>query len=85
VGTATPAAPYPPKARNNGVHGTVKFEIVVDANGSVVDAREISAELGDGLDASALDTVRTWKFKPATKNAVPIAVRMVVEFAFGPS
>ncbi len=85
AGFATPNAPYTPQARNDGVHGIVKLEIIVDAQGSVVDAREISPELGCGLDESALHTVHTWKFKPATKNGVPIAVRMVVEFTFGPS
>jgi TonB family protein len=30
----------------------------------------------------AIETVKTWKFKPATRNGVPVPVRVVVEVTF---
>jgi periplasmic protein TonB len=47
-----------------------------------MDAKEVSQRLGGGLDETALDTVRTWKFQPAMRNAVPVAVRLVVQVSF---
>jgi len=38
--------------------------------------------LGLGLDESAVNTVRTWKFHPAIREGVPVAVRMLVETSF---
>ena len=39
--------------------------------------------LGLGLDAVALEAVRTWKFQPATRDgtAVPVRVKVTVSFS----
>jgi len=34
------------------------------------------------LDEKALDAVRTWRFEPARKDGVPVAVRISVEVNF---
>jgi TonB family protein len=38
--------------------------------------------LDKGLDKSAVETVRTWKFKPGTRNGVPIPIKVMVEITF---
>jgi TonB family protein len=38
--------------------------------------------LGLGLDEKAIEAVHTWKFKPASRNGSPVAVRMSVEVSF---
>jgi hypothetical protein len=48
----------------------------------VIGARETSKPLGGGLDEKAIETVKTWKFKPATREGVPVPVRVVVEVTF---
>jgi TonB family protein len=35
-----------------------------------------------GLDESAMQTLRTWKFKPAMKKGKTVPVRVVVEVSF---
>ncbi len=55
--------------------------IVVDAQGNPRDIH-IMRSLGMGLDEKAVETVNTWKFKPATRKGVPVAVRMIVEITF---
>jgi TonB family protein len=35
-----------------------------------------------GLDEKALETVRTYKFKPAKKNGKPVAVPIAIEVNF---
>jgi TonB family protein len=77
-----PDPEYTPEARRDGIEGTVRFWIVVDAQGNVSDIQQISPPLGDGLDKSAMDTVKTWKFTPAKRDGVPVPVRVGVEISF---
>jgi TonB family protein len=60
-----PLPPYPEKARAEWRRGQLYLSIVVNPNGEVVDA-EIVKSLDELLDKSALDTVRTWRFKVTT-------------------
>jgi TonB family protein len=76
-----PDPPYSEEARKAKYQGTVVLWIVVDAQGSVTDSRVVKP-LGLGLDEKAVETVRTWKFKPALRNGVPVAVRVSVEVTF---
>ncbi len=76
-----PEPSYTKKARKKKLQGTVVLWIVVDAQGNVTDERVVKP-LGLGLDEKALETVRTWKFKPASRNGVPLPVRVVVEVSF---
>jgi TonB family protein len=82
VPTYMPEPSYTRQARHDKIEGGVKVWIVVDAQGNVADAREVSMPLGDGLDEEAIKTVKTWKFKPATRDGVPVPVRVIVEVTF---
>ena len=77
-----PVAGYTPEARRDRIEGIVKLWIVVDTEGNVSDVQESSAPLGDGLDKSAIDTVKKWKFVPAKRHGVPVAVRVGAEVTF---
>jgi len=35
-----------------------------------------------GLDEKAVEAIRTWKFLPAKRNGIPVAVRVLVEVFF---
>lgn len=76
-----PEPPYSEEARKSKYQGTVNLWIVVDSQGRVSDVR-IVKPLGMGLDEKAVETVRTWKFKPAMRSGAPVAVRVMVEIAF---
>jgi len=82
VPTYKPDPGYTPQARHHKLEGTVVMMILVDSQGNVSDARETSKPLGDGLDEKAIETVKTWKFKPATRNGVAVPVRVAVEVSF---
>ena len=77
-----PNPPYTSQARRARLSGTVVVQILIDAEGKVVDAKEVSPRLGEGLDEQALDTVRAWKFQPGKRSGVPVAVRMVIQVSF---
>jgi TonB family protein len=76
-----PDPPYPSYARQAKVQGTVGLAIVVDEFGNVQSA-QVTKPLGLGLDHEALRAVKTWKFRPAVRNGVPVAVRLTVEIHF---
>ena len=76
-----PEPAYSEEARKAKYQGTVVLWIVVDASGAVTDCRVVKP-LGLGLDEKAVETVRTWKFKPALKNSTPVPVRVMVEVSF---
>lgn len=76
-----PEPPYPEKARRARYSGDVILMILVDAEGNVADA-QIFKSVERGLDESALETVRRWKFKPAVRDGVPIPVRVPVIVPF---
>ena len=76
-----PEPAYSEEARKAKYQGTVVLWIVVDAQGNVIDPRVVRP-LGLGLDEKALETVRTWKFKPALRNGAPVPVRVIVEVSF---
>lgn len=73
---------YPVDVQKQGVTGMVVMIVDVAVDGSV-SAAKVDRSAGDQrLDASALQAVKTWKFKPAMKNGKPVAsqVRVPVDF-----
>lgn len=81
VPTFKPEPPYSEEARRAKHEGTVTLMIVVGPHGNVIDAHVVRP-LGMGLDEKALETVRTWEFRPGTRSGVPVAVRVLVEVSF---
>jgi TonB family protein len=81
-----PEPPYTPQARKDKVQGTVVLTVAVDASGNVADVKlnavSLSRSVGEGLEESAMQTLRTWKFKPAMKKGKPVPVKVVVEVSF---
>ena len=74
---------YPEKARKAGLEGRVVLEVLVGEDGKVteISVKEDSTSHPD-LAASAEQAVRHWRFKPATRNAVPFEMRVEIPFEF---
>ena len=72
-----PDPPYSKKARTAKFSGTWVAWIVVNQLGDVESVR-VFKPLGLGLDENAASTVRAWKFHPAMREGVPVAVRLSV-------
>jgi TonB family protein len=71
-----PAPTYPDEARAAQIEVDVPVEIVVNPSGQVVLAR-VLRHIGYGLDASATDAVRRYRFKPAQRDGRAVSVRML--------
>jgi len=76
-----PAAPYTEQARMSKIQGTVRLLVSIDAQGNV-SGTSVANALESSLDKSAADTVRTWKFKPATRHGIPVPATVAVNVEF---
>lgn len=72
---------YSDKARQANYEGTVVLAVVVGPDGRVHDPR-VSRSLGMGLDEKAIEKVKTWRFKPATRCGKPVPIQIKVEITF---
>jgi TonB family protein len=61
--------------------GSTKLKIVVGEDGTVRSATVFEASDHD-LDAKAIEAAKQWRFEPATKKGVPVAVELTVEVDF---
>ncbi len=73
-------AVYPDAARADKQEAQVIIEVVVDREGKPTNPRVITPPTI--FDASALDSVATYRYKPATKNGQPVAVTMNIITVF---
>jgi protein TonB len=65
---------YPELARSVHRQGAVVVEAEIATDGTLRSARVVSAPLGFGLEQSALEAVRSWRFAPARHGDRPVAV-----------
>jgi TonB family protein len=78
-----PSFTYPPIALRQRIEGKVDLSVLVDERGGVADARVVSGAGGRaGLNEAASDYVRRWKFRPATKEGVPVKTWTPVSVVF---
>jgi TonB family protein len=83
VVVSQPPLQYPPIAQRQRLEGTVELNVLVDERGSVVDAQVVQGAGGKaGLNEAAVDNVRKRKYRPATKDGVPVKVWSPVRVVF---
>ncbi len=75
------SAPYPPEAEQAGVQGTVVLRLTIDKEGNVT-AAEVAEPAGYGFDEAAQAAALKFKFKPATRDGVPFAVKIKYAYDF---
>ena len=78
----TPEAEFSDAARQKGIQGTCIITLTVDALG-LPHNLQVTRSIGYGLDANALEAVKTYRFRPATRDGQPVPVRMSIEVRFG--
>lgn len=76
-----PDAEFSDEARRNKYQGVCMISIIVDVHGNPQNAHVIRS-LGMGLDEKALEAIRRYRFKPATKDGKPVPVVMNVRVDF---
>ncbi len=77
-----PNPQFSSEAVKSHLQGTVILSVVVNAEGRVT-TTSIVKKLGGGLDEAAVDTVRTWRLKPAVNvDGKSVATRTPIEVVF---
>ena len=72
---------YPPELIRDHVEGTVVLYAVIRANGTVDSVRVLDSA-DQRLDQSAISALKRWRFRPGTKQGVPVDVEAVVQVPF---
>ena len=79
--TYDPEPEYSEQGRRAKYQSDVHLAGTVDPQGAFTDVC-VSEAAGEGLDENAVESVRRWKFEPATMKGEPVAVRINVEVTF---
>ncbi len=86
-GVAAPKVLFAPdpefseEARKAKFSGNVEVYLIVDEKGNPTRIR-VARGVGMGLDEKAIEAVRQYKFKPATKDGKPVAVDLYIDVNF---
>ena len=80
--TERPEPPYPPMSVRLGEAGTVRCRLFVAADGYVTKVELVRSSGYARLDASALATLATWRFAPATTGGVAHATTVEHDVEF---
>lgn len=73
---------YPSAALQQRAEGIVELNVLIDEGGKVTEAKVVTGAIGIGLNQAAIDNVKTRKYRPATKEGVPVKVHMIVRVRF---
>jgi TonB family protein len=72
---------YTDQARAAKLEGTVALVMVVGVDQRAHDIK-VTKSLDPGLDASAVASIKMWRFQPGAKNGKPVPVRAKIEVNF---
>ncbi len=74
---------YPPIALRQRVEGVVELNVFVDEKGNVVETQVVQGAGGKaGLTEAAIESVKRRRYRPATKDGVPVKVWLPVRVLF---
>jgi protein TonB len=76
-----PELKYPKEAEKEKIQTVVQVRVLVDENGTVIDAK-IDKPVGYGLDEAALKVARAARFMPATKGSVQVKMWTTLPLAY---
>jgi protein TonB len=71
---------YPPIAKAAGVEGTVVLQATISKTGTIENLRVVSGPAM--LQQSALDAVKTWRYRPYLLDGLPLEVETTVNVVF---
>jgi TonB family protein len=78
VAVKSPQSAYPVSAKRTGAVGDTTVAMTVLTDGSVTDIQLIGSAGSSPLDESALQALRSWRYKPAMCGAEPVVADVTV-------
>jgi len=79
-----PLPKYPISALRHGEGGQVVLQVRIDEKGLPIDVDVARRSGSRELDRAAMQAVRGWRFKPATRNGKPVSSVVELPVAFKP-
>jgi TonB family protein len=76
-----PHPPYPEMARRAKMEGVVEVSFIISETGTVQNI-QIEESAGEVFDSAIVEVVKGWRYKPATKQGIPVKVRWVQRFRY---
>ena len=80
----TPPPAYPPEAECNSDGGTTVLRVTIEQDGVPSQVTQAQSSGHAALDKAALEAVRTWKFRAATRNGKAVSHTITVPVNFPP-
>ena len=80
---SNPPPAYPPQAKARREEGTVQLRLQVRPDGSVGEVQVQASSGSMRLDRAAIDSVKRWKFRPATRGGQAVESWATVPITFG--
>lgn len=77
-----PPPPYPSLARRKGLEGHALVEVLVLADGACADPRLLEVAGSPLFGEVSLETIRGWRYRPATLGGQPVESTQRVRFVF---
>jgi TonB family protein len=77
----SPRPPVHDRSLLSGAEQKIVVDVDVDASGQVVGEKLVKG-IGNKLDQTVLDIVKTWRFQPATVNGKPVPTEAELIFPF---
>ncbi|KRA50557.1 energy transducer TonB [Pseudoxanthomonas sp. Root630] len=81
---STPPPAYPPEAECSSDGGTTVLRVTIEKDGVPSQVAQAQGSGNDALDKAALEAVRTWTFRAATRNGQPVTHTITVPVTFPP-
>jgi len=76
-----PEFPKSARGKKGKFNGTCVVRLIVDSTGTVHDVR-VRDSLSPDFDASAIEAVQQYRFKPAMRSGEPVAVDLIIAVNF---
>jgi protein TonB len=67
--------------RRDGISGVVAIKVVINEQGEVEECNVTKSSRSE-FDQSAIDAVKRWKFKPASKGGAAVKAHLVIPIKF---
>ncbi len=77
-----PVPAYPEAVRNAGIEGTTTVQLLLDLDGSVMDAKVLNSSGNQVLDAAAVEAAMRARFTPAMQQDKPVRVWISFPYHF---
>ncbi|WP_343684620.1 TonB family protein [Asticcacaulis sp.] len=81
--STNPPPAYPPQAKARREEGTVQLRLQVRSDGTVGEVQVQASSGSMRLDRAAIDSVKRWKFRPATRSGQAVESWATVPITFG--